>query len=64
MKLYELEHGDKFRLLSDAVVPPDAKEQLDGIMKFGHIDGMYSYCLDSEGEIVHPAAWSEVEKVT
>lgn len=30
---------------------------------FGHVDGMYSYCLDMEGETVHLAAWTEVEVV-
>lgn len=28
---------------------------------FHHIDGMYSYCTDSKGEVVHLAAWTEVE---
>jgi len=30
---------------------------------FYHIDGMYSFCKDRDGNIVHPAAWTEVELV-
>jgi len=28
---------------------------------FDHLDGMYSYCLDEGGNVVHIAAWQEVE---
>lgn len=30
---------------------------------FHHIDGMYSCCTDEEGNVVHLAAWTEVEVV-
>ena len=30
-------------------------------LDFHHIDGMYSYCTDSEGKPQHIAAWSDVE---
>jgi hypothetical protein len=30
---------------------------------FYHIDGMYSYCKNKEGETVHLVAWAEVEVV-
>lgn len=33
------------------------------IIYFHHIDGMYSFCEDQQGRIVHPAAWTEVELV-
>ena len=26
-----------------------------------HIDGMYSYCKDEQGNVIHLAAWTEVE---
>ena len=29
---------------------------------FQHIDGAYSYCKDMQGNIVHLAAWTDVEK--
>ena len=31
---------------------------------FNHIDGMSSYCLNSKKEVVHLAAFTEVEIVT
>jgi len=39
------------------VIEPDC----DDIFKFHHIDGMYSYCHDKDGEICHYKAWTEVE---
>jgi len=33
------------------------------IIHFKHIDGMYSYCKNENGDTVHPAAWTEVEIV-
>ena len=30
---------------------------------FSHLDGMYSYCKDSKGHVVHLPAWTEVELV-
>lgn len=33
------------------------------ILFFDHIDGMYSYCLDKDKNVVHLAAWTEVEIV-
>ena len=48
MKLYE--------------VPRNNKILVDGeTFLFKHIDGMYSYCLDKNNDVVHLAAWLEVE---
>ena len=49
MKLYE--------------VPRDTRVVLsDGMeVNFQHIDGMYSYCTDDKGEVIHLAAWTDVE---
>ena len=34
---------------------------LDGdVLFFDHIDGMYSYCLNMNNEVVHLASWAEV----
>jgi hypothetical protein len=33
----------------------------DTELDFHHIDGMYSYCTDSEGSAHHIAAWADVE---
>jgi hypothetical protein len=30
-------------------------------LEFKHIDGMYSYCVTKEGNVVHLAAWSDVQ---
>lgn len=64
MKLYELPRKTKFRLLENTETPPagilaDVNEEYF----FSHVDGMYSFCRDSKGNVVHLAAWSEVEKI-
>jgi hypothetical protein len=65
MKLYELKSGEWFRLLEDTQAPPDvggyAKEM---VMQLGNIDGMYSYCETLGGNVAHPVAWAEVERVS
>lgn len=66
MKLYHVIErvGMKIRLVEDADVPPAHKAVRAGeVLTFSHIDGMYSLCYDSEGDIVHIAAWSEVEVI-
>jgi hypothetical protein len=30
-------------------------------VKFHHVDGMYSYCTTEGGQVLHLAAWTEVE---
>lgn len=53
MKLYELEHGDYFRIKNDKT---RTKFILD------HIDGAYSYCIETfNNEVHHISAWTEVE---
>lgn len=32
----------------------------DAVIYFDHIDGMYSYCKDMLGNIIHLVAWMEV----
>lgn len=32
----------------------------DAVIFFDHIDGMYSYCRDMLGNIIHLTAWLEV----
>jgi hypothetical protein len=64
MKLYDLKHGDFFRIIDEETkVPPAAPQaEKDKTYWFGNVDGMYSYCKDGD-DIVHFAAWTEVEKV-
>lgn len=64
MKLYEVPRNTNVRLLEDDDGPPASKPLKKGdIVKFHHIDGIYSYCTDKDGNKVHPAAWTEVEIV-
>ena len=63
--LYELQKGDKFKIVDDEIKIPPIHDALDLATEywFGHIDGMYSYCKDSNGNPVHLAAWTKVRKV-
>lgn len=65
MKLYEVPRNSKIRLLEpDTQTPPYSPGiEFSDIIEFHHIDGMYSYCKNSKGEVIHPAAWTEVEIV-
>ncbi len=48
----------------DVRVPPSAPPINHGdIIYFDHIDGMFSYCKDESGAVVHLIAWQEVEVV-
>ena len=33
---------------------------VDDIVFFDHIDGMYSYCLNMQNEVIHLQAWAKV----
>ena len=68
--LYELRKGDKFKLAPEVEagepvkVPPAHDEfSMDVEYLFDHIDGMYSFCKDSAGQVVHFAAWTKVYKL-
>lgn len=63
MKLYEARRNSSVRLLEKPQVPPGAPElNIGEVIKFHHIDGMYSYCHAKDyTEPVHIAAWTEVE---
>lgn len=51
-------------IADEGVVPPYATEiKHADVIKFHHIDGMYSFCTDKEGNICHLCAWEEVEIV-
>ena len=64
MKLHHVPNGSKVRIISGAKAPPAHRGFVDGeVLQFSHIDGMYSYCEDSDGNVVHLVAWAEVEIV-
>jgi hypothetical protein len=64
-ELYNLERGTWFKIVDKNVKVPVAHQELNAeeTFKFDHIDGMYSYCTDKDGNVVHLAAWTEVEAV-
>lgn len=49
MKLYDVPRNSRIGL-------PDGGE-----LNFSHVDGMYSFCTDDDGKVVHLAAWSDVQ---
>ena len=63
MKLYNVERGSKIKVLEEyANIPPAAAGVAKNeVLRFSHLDGMYSLCYTEDGEIVHIAAWTEVE---
>lgn len=65
MKLYECKRNSIVRLLEDQDGPPGSPSFKAGdIIKFHHIDGMYSYCHHKDYVTpIHLPAWTEVEYV-
>jgi hypothetical protein len=65
MELYNVPDRTWVLIQEDATIPPAAPGIPKGdIIYFDHIDGMYSYCKNRYGEIVHMAAWTEVTPLT
>ncbi len=52
MKLYEVPRNTTIKVVDT-----------DLVVFFYHIDGMYSYCTDMNGRVVHLSASTEVEIV-
>lgn len=70
MKLYKVPNGSKIRLLPEPVeegetIHPPAHREFEECeeLYFYHIDGMYSFCHDKDGNYVHLVAWAEVEVI-
>ena len=64
MKLYEVPRRTWVRPVQKVHSPPAAPGvALGEEIFFDHIDGMYSYCKNKEGQVVHMAAWTEVEVI-
>lgn len=64
MKLYEVPRNTYVKLEEDSRGPPGGESFSEGtIIKFGHIDGMYSFCWDKDKNIVYLPAWLEVSLV-
>lgn len=64
MKLYKVPNKTWVKVSKKDKVPvASTPVEQDTVVFFDHIDGMYSYCLTKEDELVHLAAWTEVEIV-
>ena len=63
MKLYEAKRNSNVRLMEKPMCPPGAPQlEVGDVIKFHHVDGMYSYAHAPGYDIpVHIAAWTEVE---
>ncbi len=64
MKLYNVPRNSRIKVIVEDKVPPGAPQITEGEeLNFRSIDGMYSYCTRDSGEVVHLAAWTEVETI-
>lgn len=64
MKLHEVPQGSRIKLTNNTTHPPAHREfEEQEELEFYHIDGMYSYCKDDAGKVVHLVAWAEVEVI-
>jgi hypothetical protein len=62
MKLYEVPRRTWVRPVTDPTIPPGAPDvKANEPVFFHHCDGMYSFCHNEQDDIVHLAAWTEVE---
>jgi hypothetical protein len=66
MKLHEVPNQTWVKVKSvhegSARTPPGAPAVEDQqVIFFDHLDGMFSYCKDLKGNVVHLIAWAEVE---
>jgi hypothetical protein len=61
MKLYEMPRNTWVMVMEDCNGPPVSKNFVVGdVYFFEHCDGMFSYCTDLFGNVVHIPAWAEV----
>ena len=62
MELYNVPNNSRIKIVTKDKVPPGAPPVEAGEeLNFRSIDGMYSYCTRDNGEVVHLAAWTDVE---
>ena len=65
MKLYEVPRKSKIRIIDEDVMTPPASipQKQNDVLNFSHSDGMYSYCTDKDGNIVHISGKTKVKIV-
>lgn len=62
MKLYDVPRNSKIVVMGNIKTPPASIPiQKGDVLQFHHIDGMYSYCKNENGDVVHLLASAEVE---
>lgn len=66
MKLYEVPRNSRIRVIETPTVEDKYKQKkvipnIDEVLEFKKLDGMFSNCYNVEGELVRMAAWSNVE---
>ncbi len=66
LKLYDVPRETWVRILMEnPLVPPSAPELAkEQVVFFDHLDGMYSFCKDTSGRLVHLNASAEVALAT
>lgn len=62
-KLYDVPRNSRIKILADNDRHPPAHRDfvVGEELFFHHTDGMYSFCMDKDNNVVHLAAYSEVE---
>lgn len=61
MELYKAPTKCWIKVIGENKIPPVATPiELNESIWFDHIDGMYSYCLNQKGQVVHLVSWAEV----
>ena len=58
--------GTWVRVLDTTDAPPDSPYPTfkpNDLVLYYHTDGMYSYCKDRAGNVVHLRAWADVEVI-
>lgn len=61
MQLHKVPRNTRVRVLQAESPPPGGIAPVENQeYNFSHIDGMYSYCTDDSGNVVHLRAWTEV----
>ena len=64
MKLREVSRNSKIIVKDKIITPPASLPIEEGdILQFHRIDGMYSYCKNENGDVVHLLASAEVEVI-
>ena len=65
MKLYEVPNNTWVCVSKEEAPPPGGLSvNVNQKIKLINIDGMYSYCKTEAGDVIHLAAWTEVEVIS